>query len=75
VKKAKRSASVRVSLTACVECRVTFEPAPGGATCPRCGERGVSALVIVPREGATVEAAAALLLDVLARMRELSARP
>ena len=47
---------MRVSLTACEPCRVTFDPTPGGASCPHCGARGVTALVVLARDGATVEA-------------------
>lgn len=64
----ERNRPTRISLAACLPCGVTVEPVMGGQPCPRCGGRTVAALVILPRRDATVEHAAELLLDTLARM-------
>ncbi len=69
----ERNRPTKISLTACEACAVCMEPLPGGRDCPSCGGRTVTALVVLPRSGATVEAASRLLLDTLARMRELAA--
>jgi hypothetical protein len=60
---------VKISITACPECQRVYEPLPGGRTCEECGVRTVTALVILPAASATIERAAGLLTDVLARMR------
>jgi hypothetical protein len=71
--KQERNRPTKISLTACQACDACYEPLPGGRACPSCGGRTVTALVILPRAGATVEAASRLLLDTLARMSELAA--
>lgn len=69
MKDRERNRPTRISLSACSNCRVTAEPAPGGRACPSCEQAMVTALVILPRSGATIERAASLLLDTLERMR------
>lgn len=68
MKDRERNRPTRISLAACERCRLTVEPVIGGQSCPRCGGRTVTALVILPRKDATVAHAAELLLDTLARM-------
>lgn len=71
--KGKRSGGVRIALTACEPCRCTYETVPGGRDCPTCGARCVTAVVILPRDCASPEAAAAALLGCLSSMRALAA--
>lgn len=68
MKDRERNRPTRISLAACHPCGVTIDPAIAEQSCPRCGGRVVRALVILPRRDATVEHAAELLLDTLARM-------
>jgi len=71
--KPAKTRPVKISVTACAECRSAYETLPGGRACPECGARCITALVILPRERATISEAHALLLDVLARMRAAAA--
>lgn len=68
-KQAKQRA-IKIPVSACPDCRAAFETLPGGRDCPECGRRCITALVILPRDKATISEAHALVLDVLARMRD-----
>lgn len=68
--KQEKTRGVKIPLAGCPDCRAAYETRPGGRDCPECGRACITAVVILPRERATISEATTLLANVLARMRD-----